>query len=396
MADITVPAPRRTIRVLITTNSNDRGSTSRTLEAWAGRLSYHDVTPLVSVGREGPLLDALRSQGIQTFVESIRVWPAFKWPVPFLRTALRLAWIIRRHNVDLVHVNEHDHHRAPALAARLAGVPIVTHLRFRPEASYARWLFRPPYVPARLFFTSRTQLADTSQALQGVIPPERCRIIYNGLSLAEFTQDKGARERLRRAWGLDEGTIALGIACAISTRKRVDHFIRLVARLRDGGFRVHGYVAGQAHFVEDETLLAELRELVSSLDLQEHLTFLGYIEPSAPLFRAWDISVSTSAYETFGMSVLEAMACGCATVCYPGGSVAEVGGDAVHIVPDGNEAALLSACRELCRNDAVRRAAAAAGRARARHFDIGESVALLAGEYRDVIRQVCVAATMQP
>jgi glycosyltransferase involved in cell wall biosynthesis len=373
--------------VLLATNSRDRGATSRTLEAWARWLPAHGVRPLVSIGGGGPLFEALRAQGTETFVQPIRVWPSVKTSLPFARTVARLAWIIRRHGVDLVHVNEHDHHRAPALAARLAGVPVVTHLRFRPESSYARWLFKGRYVPSRLFFTSQTQLADTSEALRGAVPPGRWRVVYNGLTIAEFAGYRDERPRLRREWGLDDATVALGVACAISKRKQVDHFIRLVARLRAGGLKVHGFVAGHAHFPEDEALVGELRELTSALGLKDHLRFLGYVEPSAPLFHAWDISVSTSAYETFGMAVLEAMACGCATVAYAGGSVAEVGAGTIPIVADGDEAGLFEACARLCRNPGERAAVGAAAQDRAKAFDVAIAVLSLVQEYRAVLAE---------
>ena len=48
------------IRVLLATNSRDRGSTSRTLEAWTRLLPAHDVSPIVSIGGSGPLENALR------------------------------------------------------------------------------------------------------------------------------------------------------------------------------------------------------------------------------------------------------------------------------------------------------------------------------------------------
>jgi glycosyltransferase involved in cell wall biosynthesis len=375
------------MRVLIATNSHDRGAGSRSLEAWARLLPASGVRASVTVGGPGPLLDALRRQGVRAAACPLNAVPRRVWPFPFAKAVLQLAARIRRERADILHLNEHDYHPLAARAARLAGVPIVTHVRFRPGRDYCEWLFRPSYLPARLFFTTETQLHDCEAAIDGLVPRERWRLVPNGLDPAWFGRDARARERVRRAWGLGDATIALGTACAISPRKRVDHFVRLVARLASDGIDVRGYVAGKAYFPQHEQLVTDLRRLAVALGIADRLAFLGYVEPVEPLFYAWDLFVSTSEYESFGMSVLEAMGCGCATVAYPGGAVAEVGKGAARIVPDSDESALFRACRELCLDSQERRRVAEAGRERARFFDARRITAFLADQYRQVLAE---------
>jgi len=370
------------MRVLLCTNSRDRGSTSRTLEAWTRLLPGRGVTPLVSVGGDGPLLTALQQSGIPVFQHPIRVYFNATRPVPFFKEIARLVWRIRRSRVQLVHLNEHDHYPVVARAAYLAGVPAVVHLRFLPEPQMCRWLFKAPYTPKRLFFTSRTQMSDAGEAVRPVVPADRWRLIYNGLDFAVFGRDVAARDRLRTAWGLEPGTIAIGTASSISSRKRLDQFIRLVGELVRSGVSAHGFIAGQPYFPEDERELASLRELTVALGLESRITFLGYVEPSEPLFHAWDICVSTSEYETFGMTVLEAMACGCPVVAYPGGSIAEVVGDAAPVVKDNDFEALVLAVRQLALDPRQRELMGRRARQRAEHFDVADSVEQLATEYR--------------
>ena len=374
------------MRILIATNSHDRGSTSRTLEAWARLLPRENVRPTVTVGGGGALLEALRSAGVPSRVRSLRVLPRKVWPFPFLLASARLAATARSTKSALIHVNEHDHHPVAAAAARIARVPLVTHLRFRPGAEYSQWLFRSDRVPDRLFFTSQTQMHDSAAALGPFVPRERWRVLPNGLDFSVFGLNVVSRGPLRSQWSLDDETVAIGTACAISPRKQVDHFVRLVARLRQRGVRVHGFIAGSAHFPQDQRVVQQLHRLAATLGITPYLTFLGYVEPAEPLYHAWDLCVSTSQYETFGMTVLESMACGCPVVTYPGGSVAEIVGDAASVVPDGDEDALYEECLRLAQSPAARRHLGTLGRIHASsRYDIRQIVPCLAQEYRDLL-----------
>lgn len=375
-----------TTRVLLATNSRDRGSTSRTLEAWTRLLPSHGFNPVVTIGGDGPLKTALRQAGALVYEAPIRRLFEWRRPVPFLGAVARLAWRIRATGAQLVHVNEHEHYQVAAYASRLAGVPIVVHIRFRPERAMCEWLFHKPYTPRRVFFTSRTQMDDSAEAVAAVVPRDRFRLVYNGLDFGVFGVERTARERLRAEWGVRHDTVVIGTASSISPRKRLDHVVRLVAALATSGLDVRGVIAGQPYFPEDVEELARLRRLVAELGVEQRVSFPGYVEPAEPLYHAWDLCVSASAYETFGMTVLEAMACGCPVVAYPGGSVAEVLGDGGVLVEDGNFAALLDAARSLACDAAARHRLALKARARAQVFDVRRSVDQIAAEYRAVLR----------
>jgi glycosyltransferase involved in cell wall biosynthesis len=228
-------------------------------------------------------------------------------------------------------------------------------------------------------------MADSADAVAEAVPRDRFRLIYNGLDFDAFGQDTGARDRLRREWGVRPDTVVLGTASSVSSRKRLDHFIRVVAALARSGIDVRGFVAGQPYFPEDEREFASLRQLVADLGVGGIVTFLGYVEPVEPLYHAWDICISASEYETFGMTVLEAMACGCPVVAYPGGSIAEVVGDAGTIVPDGDLSSMIAAIQKLASDRASRAERARQAMARARAFDVRRSVDQLAGEYLSVL-----------
>jgi glycosyltransferase involved in cell wall biosynthesis len=381
------------MRVMLATTGHLRGATSRTLEGWAHLLPQHGIDPVVSVGGEGPLYEALSHAGIPVSVQPMRVVPRRIWPFPFVAAAVRLALAIRHHRASVLHVNTHDGQRVSALAARIAGVPLVTHLRFVITADAARWLFGGRRCPARLFFTSATQMRDVEQALDGIVPKDRWRLLPNGLDFSRFGVAHEHRLHIRREWGLGNEMVALGTACAISDRKRVDHFIRLIGRLKASGLPVRGYVAGQPRLPEDRPLVDQLYNQARSLGVHEDIRFLGYVEPLEPILYAWDVSVSTSSYETFGMTVLESMGCSCPVVTYPGGSIEEVVGNAALVVPDNDEDALYAACYRLVVSREMRQALGRKGRQYAMdHYDVRTVVPRLAAEYRQAAQEYGIEA----
>jgi mannosylfructose-phosphate synthase len=66
----------------------------------------------------------------------------------------------------------------------------------------------------------------------------------------------------------------------------------------------------------EETILGELKDLVARLGLGEHVRFGSFIpdDQLADHYRAADVFVLSSRYEPFGMTAIEAMACGTPTV----------------------------------------------------------------------------------
>lgn len=87
------------------------------------------------------------------------------------------------------------------------------------------------------------------------------------------------------------------------------------------------------------------------------------------LYRGAALVAVPSTYEGFGLPLLEAMACGTATLAARAGALPEVGGDAAAFVDDAHDAGAWSAAlRSLLADDATRAALAARGLARAATF----------------------------
>jgi glycosyltransferase involved in cell wall biosynthesis len=74
----------------------------------------------------------------------------------------------------------------------------------------------------------------------------------------------------------------------------------------------------------DSTYTSELKTLVRDLNIEERVVFLGYVL----LYSSATVFATLSLYEGFGLTPLEAMACGTPVVASNGSSLPEVVGDA--------------------------------------------------------------------
>jgi N-acetyl-alpha-D-glucosaminyl L-malate synthase BshA len=104
--------------------------------------------------------------------------------------------------------------------------------------------------------------------------------------------------------------------------KRVPWLVQAFARATKG-------TDARLTLVGDGPEQAQCRELVRSLDLCERVRFLGMRDALPGLLAPADLYLLTSAHESFGLSALEAMACGTPVLSTNVGGVSEVVEDGV-------------------------------------------------------------------
>lgn len=131
-----------------------------------------------------------------------------------------------------------------------------------------------------------------------------------------FPVSEASRQLVRRRVGFTRPTIlALG---RLATNKGYDLLIKAFAVVakRDPEPVLHLAVGGQRMDAQEKKILAELKALVVKLRLESRVKFAGFIadDDLADYYRAADLFVLSSRYEPFGMTAIEAMACGTPTV----------------------------------------------------------------------------------
>jgi len=166
------------------------------------------------------------------------------------------------------------------------------------------------------------------------LPDEKVSVIHNGVDVTRAFAYAPPREI---------GGPARVLYCGrVVPEKRWDVFIETVARLA----RARPI---EAAVVGDGTSLPAMMRLAEALGLHHTVRFVGRLDHTDPALAAWyqwaDVVLMPSEYESFGMFVLEAGACGRPTVCsdIPGVQDHMVDGLSGTLVRPGDAAAFAEA-----------------------------------------------------
>jgi N-acetyl-alpha-D-glucosaminyl L-malate synthase BshA len=137
----------------------------------------------------------------------------------------------------------------------------------------------------------------------------------------------------------------------------------------------------------------QARELAQKLKIIKHVRFVGEDPDVAEYLRGAGLLLSTSEFEGFGMSVLEAMACGVPVVTTDSGGVHEVvSASCARVAPVGDVEGLAAAAVEILRDETLARSMGDAGRRRAEEmFDVDRVVP----QYEALYERVCGASNAE-
>jgi mannosylfructose-phosphate synthase len=146
---------------------------------------------------------------------------------------------------------------------------------------------------------------------------EKLRVVPPGYDDTRFFPvGEASRELLRKKWGFS-GKVVLSVG-RLARNKGYDLLIQAFKEvmIREPEARLYLAIGGEKLGARETAVLEECQALVAELGLQERVQFAGFV-PDAELpdlYRAADAFVLSSRYEPFGMTAVEAMACGTPTI----------------------------------------------------------------------------------
>jgi glycosyltransferase involved in cell wall biosynthesis len=168
---------------------------------------------------------------------------------------------------------------------------------------------------ARFIVLSRS-FADILANAYGV-PEKKIRIIPGGVDLRRFT-GIGSRAEARRRLELPEHRPIVLATRRLEPTKGVGALVDAMAEVRAAVPEVLCAITGTGSLADD------LRRRAHALGLDETVRFLGHVDDAAlpSLYAAADVTVLPSiAWEGFGLSVIESLACGTPALVTPVGGM---------------------------------------------------------------------------
>ncbi len=390
------------IRVLFLDHTAKLGGGEIALANLVGQLANDStIEPRAILFEDGPLVARLKTAGCPTRVvplsdtvraakkggvglSSLAKVPA---AIGFVR---RLARAIREERADLVYCNTLKADVLGGLAARMAGVPCIWHVRDR---------VMPDYLPAKVVpvFRRLCRLvpqgvaANSEHTLETVRLGGRkpSRVVYSGVVPPDEVADEPEGDGFGDDVGGPGGPV-VGIVGRLAAWKGQDVFLEAAAIVRRELPQVRFRIIGSALFGEDD-VEAALRERAGRGDLAGHVEFAGFADDVWGALAKLTLVVHASTTpEPFGQVVVEAMAARRAVVATDAGGVREtvVDGETGLLVPPGDAEAMAAAMVRLLRDPEERQQMAAAGRERAlSHFHIEQTSQACVKLIQDVLRR---------
>jgi glycosyltransferase involved in cell wall biosynthesis len=226
-----------------------------------------------------------------------------------LPALVRLTRMIRAGAYDVVHTHLYRSCIYGRLAARLAGTPVVVTTEHSIGATHLER--RRMTVGVRALYLGTDLCSDATIAVSDAVahrltkwgvPPRKIELIPNGLDFNRVAFDAAARDKIRDEFNLPRDAYVLGVLGRLDPIKRFDLVIRAAAPLLDDEHRLL--------IVGDGQIRPELEAEAARQGVAELVTFAGERHDVAAMLSSLDLFIASSEQETFGLSVLEALANG--------------------------------------------------------------------------------------
>ena len=221
----------------------------------------------------------------------------------------------------------------------------VLPLHYPEEYPRQQYYFRH-YVPAilaasRRIVVSSASTRDDIRRFYPRVPPERLEVVPLGYDTQRFAPDDTTPDTAP-PYALYVGNVM--------PHKNLARLVAAFAVLRtqvDARLVIRGW--GRRHHVE------ELRARSEALALSDHVDWQPYAAAATlpPLYRRARVLLLPSLYEGFGLTALEAMACGTPVITANVSSLPEVVGDAALLVDPLDTAGLADAMTRVFTDDAL-------------------------------------------
>ena len=281
-------------------------------------------------------------------------------------TIIKLALLMKRDRIDVIHTHLSTASLLGAFAAKLAGKRSVAHVHGLNTATCFR------YSDSIIAVSESVKRHLTDQGIK----ESKIRVVHNGVDLLRFqpTDTREAKDKL----GYDPDEPLLGVFGRLSGEKGQRVAIEAMFLIAKSASPEENEF-GDAHLaiVGDGKDREDLEASVNALGVRDNVTFTGFKQDVREMMSACDVVIVPSLREGFGLAAVEAMALRKPVVASAQGGLPEivVPGETGILVPPNDPQALADAVRKLLDDPDLAETMGAKGRARVQEkFALGKQM----------------------
>lgn len=251
----------------------------------------------------------------------VNQYAVFRYPPYDLTLASKMAEIAKCENLDLLHVHYAVPHAISAyIAKKITGdhLKIVTTL----HGTDITVLGYDSTLSELIRFgieqsDTVTAVSDdlTRQTRELINPHKEIETVYNFVD--ENVYYKRNSENLRKQFGISSHEKVFVHISNFRPVKRVPDVIKVFAKVRE-------QMSAKLLLMGDGPQMSAARKLVEERDLDDDVLFLGQQKDVAEILSMCDLKLLLSKKESFGLVLLEAMACGVPAIGTNVGGIPEV------------------------------------------------------------------------
>ncbi|MCP1663163.1 glycosyltransferase involved in cell wall biosynthesis [Methanocalculus sp. AMF5] len=377
----------KTIRVLFPYVGDTIGGSHISSLTLIRALDREEFEPIVAVHEEGMLIPYLDDLGVH-FVRppgSKAIKTGSKQDM--IRYIVSRALFLRKNQVDIVHTNDGRMHTIWGIAARLAGVRLIWHLRSTIHSNISKNPYKLIYF--KLKTALPTKVLTVSEYSKSTFPDRlknRSIVVMNPFeTLSPQPERAQSRQVLINELQCSHNTKIVGFVSNLFERKRPQIFVQMAAEICDSGcndiiFPIFGD--------KREPMTTITKNLIEKYDLKEKCILMGPRFPIEPYMAACDVLVAPAVREPFGRTLVESMLVGTpVTAADDGGhkEIIESGVTGLLVKPDDPHA-FAEAVHYLLENPTASKRMSEAARDWARNnCSVEEHVYKVQQVYRDLV-----------
>lgn len=266
---------------------------SKFLSGWGHRV-------VLAVPRNSTLSKRARAAGLRVFDDLS--FPRGFHPLTYLTELRKLKRLMESEEFDIVHTHGSQDTWCAAVAAKLAGIPLVVRTR------HNLFPISPHLLNRWLYSRCINAVIGSSEAVRdefrrnGLFDPESIAVIPPAVDTSRFDPSKWDGRAVRSELKIDANAPLVGMVARLAPEKGHRYFVEaaaIVLRVRPD---VAFLIVGEGPMEE------KIRDRVRGLGIERSVILTGMRDDVPSVLSALDIFATSTLTESFGVSIMEAMA----------------------------------------------------------------------------------------